>query len=375
MNILFLDSIDETTYGGMEEWDRLVASGLLARGHRVTIAGRRDSEFLRRIAASNSQLEQLPLRISGDFNPATITALHNFIEERRVDAVIVNFNKDLRLGGLAARWSGDTRVIWSVGLDITRDSIVHRWLTPKLADAVIVPSESLKTQITRHGYIDSDSVAVIPIGIPDTDELAGDAAARTNIRSKYNLPNDAIIAVTSGRFIDQKGHRYLLEAIPELVEACPPLRFLWLGSGPLEESLRERIAQLGVNDHVLFAGMLDSVERHLAAADLMIHPSVEEPFGIAILEGMRAGLPIVASDVGGIPEVVDDSCARLVPSRDSHSLAKEVVTLASNAELRRSMGSNARLRYLTHFSVANMIDRVEDYLTNVIQRERHSGKA
>lgn len=375
MNILFLDSIDDTTYGGMEEWVRLVASGLQSRNHQVTIAGRRDSEFLRRIASSDNRLELLPLRITGDFNPATIAALHNFIEERQVEVVIVNFNKDLRLGGLAARWAGDTRVIWSVGLDITRDSIVHRWLTPKLADAVIVPSESLRTQITRHGYIDTDSVSVIPIGIPDTDSLAGDMTARTSIRSKYNLPSDAIIAITSGRLVEQKGHRHLLEAIPEIAKSCPSIRFLWLGSGPLENALRERIGQLGVSARVVFAGMLDSVEQHLAASDMMIHPSIEEPFGIAVLEGMRAGLPIVASDVGGLPEVVDSSCSVLVPPRDSKRLAKEVIGLVTNIERVKAMGTSSRNRFLVNFSVGTMLDRIENYLSGVLEKERPSGKA
>ncbi len=373
MNILFLDSIDESTYGGMEEWIRLVASGLRTCGHNVTVAGRDGSEFLRRVSLSDPQLELLPLRISGDFNPATIATLHAFMRECLIDAVIVNFNKDLRLGGLAAKWSGQTRVIWSVGLDITRDTLIHRWLTPRLADAVMVPSESLKTQITRHGYLDAESVEVIPIGIPDTKILAGNAEARARVRSAFGLPHDAMIAVTSGRFVEQKGHRYLLEAMPRLIADYPQLRFLWLGSGPLETALRSRIEELDLSSHVVFAGMLDSVDEHLAASDLMVHPSVEEPFGIAVLEGMRAGLPIVASRVGGIPEVVDDQCAQLVLPRDSSALADEIAPLVGNSELRAQMGSHARVRFLSHFRVGTMINRVEDCLTNIVRGERRAG--
>jgi len=373
MNILFLNSIDEPTYGGMEEWIRLMASGLRNRGHRITVAGRKGSEFLRRVGFSDSRLELLPLRISGDFHPATIVALHDFLRERRIDAVIVNFNKDLRLGGLAARWSGETRVVWSVGLDMTRDSIIHRWLTPRLADAVIVPSESLKDQITRHGYIETDSVEVIPIGIPDTEVLAGNVDARSQVRSAYGLPDDTLLAVTSGRFVEQKGHGYLLEAIPEVLTNHPNLRFLWLGSGPLENTLRERTGYLGLSSQVVLAGMLDSVEMPLAGADLLVHPSVEEPFGIAVLEGMRAGLPIVASRVGGIPEVVDEHCACLVPPRDSRSLAEGIAALAGDTERRKRMGSHARDRFLSQFRVETMYDRVEHCLTNVVHREPHHG--
>ncbi|PWB75876.1 hypothetical protein C3F09_01830 [candidate division GN15 bacterium] len=373
MKLLFLNSIDRATYGGMEEWIRLVASGLRKRGHGITVAGRQDSAFLRRLGASDSQLELLPLKISGDFNPATISAIHSAIEQRRIDAVLVNFNKDLRLGGLAARWSGDARIIWSIGLDITRDSIVHRWLTPKLADAIIVPSESLKRQITRHGYLETDVIEVIPIGIPDTSALSGNAEVRARIRSAVGLPEDAIIAVTSGRFVEQKGHRFLLEAISALAERISSLYFLWLGSGPLENELRIRVDELGLTSRVIFAGMLDSVDEHLAASDLMIHPSIEEPFGIAILEGMRAGLPVVASDVGGIPEVVDNRCAQLVPPRDSTALVEAVAGLASNAQSRLRMGMHARERFLSEFSVETMFDRIERCVSGVVHGERRAG--
>jgi glycosyltransferase involved in cell wall biosynthesis len=182
-----------------------------------------------------------------------------------------------------------------------------------------------------------------------------------------------IIAVTSGRFVEQKGHRYLLDAIPTVINRFPSIRFLWLGSGPLEVSLRERAGHLGVSEYVLFAGMCDMVDRYLAASDLMIHPSVEEPFGIAILEGMRAGLPIIASDVGGIPEVVDQSSTVLVPQRDSRALAEKVAQLAKDPDLCRSMGSHGRNRYLAYFGVETMIGRIEQHLVSVIKRERRCG--
>ena len=130
MNVLFLDSIERNTYGGMEEWIRLVARGLRLRGHGVVVAGRSGSEFLRRMISSD--IPSLDLAISGDFNLLTIARVRRQLEADEIDVVCVNFTKDIRLGGLAARWSGSARVVWSVGLDITKDSWSHRWFTPKL---------------------------------------------------------------------------------------------------------------------------------------------------------------------------------------------------------------------------------------------------
>ena len=100
MNVLFLNSIEKETYGGVEEWTRLVGQALADRGHRVTIAGRKDSEYLRRAAAGSPGIQALALNISGDFNPVTITALKRYMSQHEVDVVVVNFNKDIRLGGL-----------------------------------------------------------------------------------------------------------------------------------------------------------------------------------------------------------------------------------------------------------------------------------
>ena len=107
MNILFLDSIDKNTYGGMEEWIRLVGAGLHQKGHNVYISGRDNSKFLKRVSADNPELKQIPLNISGDFNPATIAKIYSEIKSKQIDIIMVNFNKDLRLGGLAAKLDKD----------------------------------------------------------------------------------------------------------------------------------------------------------------------------------------------------------------------------------------------------------------------------
>ncbi len=370
MNILFLDSINKTTYGGMEEWIRLTAQGLAGKGHRITIAGRPGSEFLRRAGLTVDSINLLELEISGDFHPGTISCLKKYISQNSIEIVTVNFNKDIRLGGLAARLDGAARVIWSVGLDITKDSLVHKVLTPRLIDGVIVPSESLKKQITRLGYINPEICNVIPIGIGDT-EYTVSSENKQALRSKYNIPENAIVAVTSGRFVDQKGHKYLVEAAPAILANHPDLYFLWLGNGPLECFLKEEIGGRKIKKHFIFAGMLDNVEMELAGADLMIHPSVEEPYGIAVLEGMRAGLPVAASRVGGIPEVVSENeTALLFEPRNTDDLADKVVSLLDNPDMISSLGIAGRRRWEKHFDLSTMIDRVEGCFKSVLNAEQ-----
>jgi glycosyltransferase involved in cell wall biosynthesis len=373
MNLLFLDSIERDVFGGMEEWIRLVASGLRRRGHRTAVASRAASALFERIAASDPEVELVPLEISGDFNPMTIAAINRHLEREKTDVVIVNFNKDLRLGGLAAKWSGNARVVWSVGLDITKDNLIHRFLTPRLMDGAIVPSAALKAQITRHGYIEPNLVEVIPIGIPDLAQPVVRKVSRGRLREKYGIPEDAVIAVTSGRLVDQKGHKYLVEATVELKKRIPLLKLLLCGSGPLEASLRQQARTLGLEDRFVFAGMLTDLTDELAGSDLMIHPSIEEPFGISILEGMRAGLPVVASRVGGIPEVLGAEYPYLVEAKRPKAIADAVAQLVDSPARSRELGDGLRRRFLDEFSEDRMLERIEGYFQRQVRTERQHG--
>jgi len=370
MRLLFLDSIDRDTFGGYENWVLLTARHLCARGHRVTVAGRGGSEYLRRAAAFCPEVAQLELRIGGDFDPLTIGRLKSFLSRERIELITVNFNKDVRVGGLAARWSGRVKVCWRLGLDITSKGWVHRYLSPKLVDGVIVPSEALKRQVMRHGYITDSMVRVIYNGTEEKRFKRPDHEAARAVRAKYGLSDNALIAVTVGRFVDQKGHEYLIRAASSIVEKHPEIVFMFLGDGGHRQMLHRMIARREIEKHFVFAGMLDNIELELSGSDLMIHPAVEEPFSHAILEGMRAGLPIVASRVGGIPEAVEEGrTALLVEPRDPACLATTVIQLIDDPPLLLSFGRAGQQRWYEHFRVETMIDRTEAYFAELIERQ------
>lgn len=371
MNLMFLNSIAPDVFGGIEAWTGLVATGLTRRGHRVHVAGRAGSEFLRRTKLSCSKAAITELRISGDFNPMMVFKIKGLLQQYDIDVVICNFNKDIRLGGLAARWKGSTKVVWRAGNNLTRDSAVHRYLTPRLLDGVITPSQDLKRQVTACGYLTTDMITVIQTGIPRPKLNLNREEARSQLRAKYGLSPDCIVAVTSGRFVRPKGHICLIEAARKIVEHYPNLHFLLLGNGPLEGEIRQKIVAYGLTEKFVFAGLLDEFELELAGADLMIHPSTIEPFGIVLLEAMRAGLPIVASCVGGIPEVVLDGVTGvLVEPGQPTQLADAVIRLVGRDGAMSTLGLAGYRRWRESFSADGMIDLIEDYLQSTIGKGR-----
>jgi len=372
MNLMFLDSIATDVYGGLEHWIGMVATGLVKRGHRVVTVGRPESEYLRRTALVSKDVTIEPLNISGDFNPVTIVALRSLLSKYKIDAVICNFNKDVRLGGLAARWHGGAKVIWRLGNDMTRHNAVHRFFTPRLLDGAITPSHELKRQIMQSGYLPDEMIQVIHTGIPEACNWQSGPEIHKALRDKYHLPQDCLIAVTSGRFVDVKGHQYLVAAAKKIIEQHTEIYFLWLGNGSLERKLRDQINRLDLRDRFIFAGLLDDFGLELAGADLMIHPATVEPFGIVLLEGMRAGLPIVACRVGGIPEVIaEDETGLLVPPGDATALENAVIHLLDDREQMLNFGKAGRARWKSEFDYDLMLKRVENYFQSLIGE--HSG--
>ena len=289
--------------------------------------------------------------------------MKKILKEKQIEFLFVSCNKDLRLGGLAARWYGGTKVFWRMGVDLTKNSAVHRSLTPKLLDGVITASNALKNEITRSGYIDDAMVTVIPNGVNAYKKHPDNPDAKRLLREKYRLPDDCRIAVTSARFVPEKGHRCLTEAAVELTAKYPDMYFLWLGDGPLRKDVEERIKELKLDGRIVLTGHLDDFTLEMLGADLMVHPSTSESFGISLLDGMRAKIPVAASSVGGIVEVVaDGETGVLFEPGKPEAIVRAVAGLLDAPATMQKYAEAGYRRWQELFTFEKMIDRIENYL-------------
>lgn len=159
-----------------------------------------------------------------------------------------------------------------------------------------------------------------------------------------------------GRFSEEKGHRYLIEAMADLRQRLPEARLVLVGYGALEGDLKSRAAGLGLDGRVTFAGERDSAEL-LASFDLFVQPSLYESQGLAILEAMAAGVPVVATGVGGVRDAVrDGETGLLVAPADPAALAGAIVRLAEDRDLGRRLAERAGREVRERFSSAAMLD-------------------
>ncbi|MFH1699252.1 MAG: glycosyltransferase family 4 protein [Candidatus Zixiibacteriota bacterium] len=367
LNIFFLNSIDKSIWGGLENWMEMCGLGLAQKGHQVYFAGRAKSKFLKRIS-SHDKLSIFPMKIGGDFNPFVIKKISQISKSYSIDVVVCNLVKDARMAGLARKFGGKYKIVWSPGVNLAKKTWSHRNMFLKYIDSVIVPSAYLRDEITESGFIEKNKFDVLPIGIDRELWKSNRNEGRKFLHSKYRIPDDAFVCLTSGRFVEQKGHKYLLDAAEQLLRRCGNIYFLWLGDGPLENEHRKRIEAIGFGERFIFAGLLEKHQRAVFGSDLYVHPAIAEPFGIVLVEAMAAGLPIVATRVGGIPEVVSENeNAILVNPADATDLTAAIELFYNDKTLREKYGRFGYERFTEKFNLEIMVDKVEAHLLKPVQ--------
>jgi glycosyltransferase involved in cell wall biosynthesis len=247
------------------------------------------------------------------------------------------------------------------------------------ADALVAPSPAILRELAAAGY-PAERARYLPNGvrIPPPADAAAKAAARRALAESSPLLNcsaDAPLAVYTGRLHEAKGLAELLMAWSKVV-ACRPSAQLWLvGEGPLEQSLREQVAERGLSGRVILPGVFDSVDEILQAADLYVFPSWSEGMSLALLEAMAAGLPIVASDIPGNRALISDEVhGLLVPVGDSAALAAAMDRLLEDRELGRRLGAAARRRTESEYSLGRSVEAHLTLFEELVRSRRVEGR-
>jgi len=228
-------------------------------------------------------------------------------------------------------------------------------LTPSI-DRLIVPSESIRRKVVAEGRAAS-RFAIIPNGV-DLSRFA--TPTRCAFRQEFEVPTSAPLLGVVARLEPEKGHRFLIEAMPAILAAAPETRLAVVGEGSQSGSLATLAATLGVGDRVLFTGRRDDVAALTGDLTIAVLPSLREAQGISILEAMARRVPIVASAVGGIPEVITSGTdGLLVSAGDSSALADAIVRLLTDDALRARIGAAGYRTVVERYSIDAQVRRTE----------------
>lgn len=239
---------------------------------------------------------------------------------------------------------------------------IHRLKYAVTCHGVIAVSNFVKQALTGAG-VSEESIEVIPNGV-EWPERTASPEDREASRRKFGLSSDHFVLGHLGAFTHEKGQDVALDAIILLKNELPDLRLLLAGEGPLRESpeMQDRVQQS--EGRAILPGHVTDRAEFFAALDLFIMPSRSEGWGLAALEAMAHGVPVVASDVGGLPEIVG-STGWLVTPGDPQALADAIVRAAADREILREAGVQSRERAKL-FSVEQMAERTENYYRRVL---------
>lgn len=289
--------------------------------------------------------------MGGDADLAMLGRVGAAIRRHRPDLVHLHSRRGADVwGGLAARLAGRPCV-----LSRRVDNPEPRWLAAlkyRLYDRVIAISEGIRQVLLAEG-VAADRVVCVRSALDPAPFLA--PCDRAGLRAELGLPADAPLIGMVAQLIARKGHRHLFAALPAILARHPGVHVLVFGRGPLEDELKREAARPELAGHVHFLGFRTDLPRWLGGLDALAHPADMEGLGIALLQAAAAGLPIVASRAGGMPEVVrDGDNGYLIEPGDVPALTAALLRLLDDPATRRRLGEAGRARVLREFSVDAM---------------------
>jgi sugar transferase (PEP-CTERM/EpsH1 system associated) len=301
-------------------------------------------------------------------DPRLVWALYRLLRRERPDIVHTHAWGTLLEGIVAARLARVPAVVHGEHGTLqlqSRQLKAQRWAWLH-ADRILSVSSRLAERMSQEIGVPLERIHVIRNGV-NLERFQG--APTLSARSTFGLPADIDLVIGAvGRLVDVKNHAGLVDAVVELRARGRRVAVVIAGDGPLRPQLEAQIAQHGLEDHVRLLGHRADVEAVLGGLDVFVQSSSSEGMSNTILEAMAAGLPVVATHVGGADEmVVDGETGVLVPARDAVALANALDRLAE-AATRRAMGRAGRARALAQFSLDRMIESYQSFYCEMAGR-------
>ena len=232
----------------------------------------------------------------------------------------------------------------------------------RLCDRIVCVCAAEQSAAIRAQVIERGKLVVIENGIPQAaDERA--RPGKDELRRELGL-DDALLVGMAGRFARQKGHRYLVDAMRRVVQEFPGAVLVLAGDGRLKPAIKRRARRTGLEDRCRILETRDDLSGFYAGIDVLVFPSLWEGLPYTLLEGMAAGCAVVATDVGGMRDVlVAGQSAELVPAADAEALAEAICALLRNPQRRDRLGAAARQRVRSRFRVEDMVRCTEKVYT------------
>ncbi|UCE22866.1 MAG: glycosyltransferase family 4 protein [Candidatus Aminicenantes bacterium] len=293
--------------------------------------------------------------------------IRRFLAKKKFDVVHTHTSKAGLLGRFAARLAGVPVVVHTphghvffgyFGLMKTKIFILLEKLANRMTDRIVALTHREKADYISYRTCPEEKLTVIPSGIELNKFREYTPSNKTKLKKEIGLPENSFVVGTAGRLVPVKGPEFLINASQTIIPKHPNTCFLFAGDGPLKEDLQKKANEAGGEKNIFFLGWRDDIEHILSIFDVFCLPSLNEGMGRVLVEAMAHGIPIVASDVGGIPDLVTHGKnGFLVPPKNPEELAKHIQILIEDEAKRKKMGEAGK-KMAQKFSHESMVKNI-----------------
>lgn len=339
-----------------------------------------EADLLDRARAQNLCIAEIP-EIVGEANfglrdVIAIWKLYRILRRERAAIVHTHTAKAGFVGRIAGWLARTPTVIHTYHGHVLRGyysplkTRLLRWLETLLARVcrvIVVVSPMVGDELVNLGVVSRSKVRVIPLGI-ELDRYLTCDSLRGAFHAELRLPPDARLVAVVGRIAPIKNHDLFLDAAKRVLAAIPNAYFLVIGDGLGRPVLEQRAHTLGIASNVIFTGWRLDLARVYADLDVLVVSSINEGTPVSAIEALAAGCPVVATSVGGVPDVITDGIhGYLVPSRDVDAMADRIVTLLRDPAQRRAMGCAGREMAAARFRADRLIRDIESLYRELLE--------
>jgi glycosyltransferase involved in cell wall biosynthesis len=363
MRILHINT--ERTWRGGEQQTLNLLVGLNERRiacHLVCQAGSpMETKALR------AGVDVFPIAMRGEIDLAAGFRIRKLIHKLDCNILHSHTSHAHSLAFLASIGSGVTRLVTRrVDFSIFRHSflklsgIKYRYM----ADYYIAISQKIKEVLVKDGIPDQ-RIFVVHSGI---DPQRFRQATGDHLLSEFDIQENQKVVINVAHLAGHKGQNYLVRAIPHVLAKLPGTRFFIVGKGELMEALKVTASELGLKKELIFTGFREDVADFYKIADLFVMSSVHEGLGTAVLDALALAIPVVATNTGGLPEIIHDGkTGRLVEPADPEALAEGIVDMLTRVEAAKAMANEGRAMVQNRFSIEAMVDHNIEVYKKVLE--------
>jgi len=352
--------------GGIASYIYSLAMALKKEGHSVEVAssgGQLRDSFIEH----GIRCVDIPIRTKKEISPSVALsyfALKKYLKNNRVDVMHAHTRVTQVLGCFLSRRLQIPLVTTCHGFFKPR---WHRRVFPCWGEKVIAISSQVKNHLIHDFKVSPSRIYLVHNGIDlkKTREYSGEQI--DNIKKEIGIPEGCIVVGTVGRFSSVKGFEYLIEAAREVLKNNPNMVFVIMGQGKEEENLKKLAKDSHLEGKVIFFKPIRDSFEYLPVLDIFVMPSIQEGLGISILEAQSQNIPVIASNVGGISDIISDNVTGLlIPPRDPSEIAKAIIRLSKDKDLCQTMRVNAFNQLKKEFSLEKMVERTKEVYEDAV---------